>query len=124
MGWAIPVTVRPSSDGKVVEASNADLIRSIAGRGRRALRELFVRHKLRIFRFITRLLRDESLAENLVSEVFLKVWRDAANFRGQHRISTWLLVIARKEALAEAERQQNKELAHFFVQGGGHPTGN
>src|SRR3954454_2347425 len=97
MGWAIPVTVRPSSDGKVVEASNADLIRSIAGRGRRALRELSVRHKLRIFRFITRLLRDESLAENLVSKVFLKVWRGAAQFPVPHPIFTLLLLIAPQE---------------------------
>ena len=115
MDWSIPATIRLSSDAKVLEASDAELIRSIADGDQRALEALFVRHNLKIFRFIARLVRDKSLAENLVSEVFLGVWREAAKFQGHPRISTWLLVLARDEALAALGRPQSKELGDRFA---------
>lgn len=39
-------------------------------------------HHVRVFRFGLRLVRDEQVAENLIGEVFLDVWRQAGKFEG------------------------------------------
>jgi Sigma-70 region 2 len=49
------------------------LVRSIAAGDKHAMRILFARHNVRVFRFVLRLVGDNSVAEDLVSEVFLDV---------------------------------------------------
>jgi RNA polymerase sigma-70 factor (ECF subfamily) len=71
---------------------------------------LFARHHLRVFRFVLRLVRDESVAEDLISEVFLDVWRQADRFEGRSAVSTWLLAIARFKALSALRRKPDQEL--------------
>ena len=51
---------------------------------------LYGRHHVRVFRFGLRLVRDEQIAEDLISEVFLDVWRQAGKFEGRSAVSTWL----------------------------------
>jgi DNA-directed RNA polymerase specialized sigma24 family protein len=53
---------------------------------------------------------DEALAEDLLSEVFLAVWRQAASFEGRSSVSTWLLAIARNKAVSTRRRLAYAEL--------------
>jgi RNA polymerase sigma-70 factor, ECF subfamily len=71
---------------------------------------LFARHHVRVFRFVLRLVRDEAAAEDLISEVFLDVWRQAGRFEGRAQVSTWLLAIARFKALSTLRRKPEQEL--------------
>ena len=71
---------------------------------------LFARHHVRVFRFVLRLVRDEATAEDLISEVFLDVWRQASRFEGRAAVSTWLLAIARFKALSALRRKPEQEL--------------
>lgn len=71
---------------------------------------LFARHHVRVFRFVVRLVRNESTAEDLISEVFLDVWRQAGRFEGRSQVSTWLLAIARFKALSALRRRPEQEL--------------
>jgi len=71
---------------------------------------LFARHHVRVFRFVLRLVRDESIAEDLISDVFLDVWRQAGRFEGRSQVSTWLLAIARFKALSALRRRPDEEL--------------
>jgi RNA polymerase sigma-70 factor, ECF subfamily len=80
------------------EPSDESLIQLIAGRDKRAMQALFERHNVRVYRFVLRLAGNASLAEDIVSEVFLDVWRQAGAFEGKSRVSTWLLAIARYKA--------------------------
>ncbi|HSP49947.1 MAG TPA: sigma-70 family RNA polymerase sigma factor [Pseudolabrys sp.] len=59
---------------------------------------LFARHQVRVYRFVLRLVRNEATAEDLISEVFLDVWRQAGKFEGRSAVSTWMLSIARFKA--------------------------
>ena len=86
------------------------LIRSIAAGDKHAMQILFARHNVRIFRFLLRFVRDRSAAEDLVSEVFLDVWRQAGRFQGRSQVTTWLLAIARNKALSALQRRSNEEL--------------
>ena len=86
------------------------LIRSIAAGDKHAMQILFARHNVRIFRFLLRFVGDRSAAEDLLSEVFLDVWRQAGRFQGRSQVTTWLLAIARNKALSALQRRSNEEL--------------
>ena len=86
------------------EPSDEMLIQLIVKRDKGAMRALFERHKLKIYRFILRIVGDAPLADDIVSEVFLDVWRRAATFEAKSQVSTWLLAIARNKALGARRR--------------------
>jgi RNA polymerase sigma-70 factor (ECF subfamily) len=90
--------------------SDEVLIRRIANGDRLAMQVLYVRHHVRVFRFVVRLVRDESTAEDLISEVFIDVWRQAGRFEGRSAVSTWMLAIARFKALSALRRRPDQEL--------------
>jgi RNA polymerase sigma-70 factor (ECF subfamily) len=81
------------------EILDTQLLARIATGNRLAMRVLYARYNQRVFRFALRLLQSESLAEDVVSEVFFDVWRKAATFEGRAQVSTWLLGITRNKAL-------------------------
>jgi RNA polymerase sigma-70 factor, ECF subfamily len=88
-----------------IHSSDDELIKAISGGDRNAMRLLYARHSVRIFRFAMRIVSDESVAEDVVNEVFLDVWRKAGGFEGRSQVSTWLLAITRFKALAMGRRR-------------------
>jgi RNA polymerase sigma-70 factor, ECF subfamily len=86
------------------------LVRSIAAGDKHAMQILFARHNVRVFRFVLRLVGDKSAAEDLVSEVFLDVWRQAGRFQDRFQVTTWLLAIARNKALSALRHRSREEL--------------
>src|SRR3982074_1388442 len=76
------------------------LPREVARGTQLAMRTLFMRHQVRVYRFILRIVRDADVAEDVVSEVFLAVWRRAGRFEGRSAVSTLLLASAGHKALA------------------------
>src|ERR1700756_3079307 len=90
--------------------SDEVLIGRIASGDRLAMQVLFARHHVRVYRFVLRLVREESVAEDLISDVFLDVWRQAGRFEGRSAVSTWLLAIARFKALSALRRRPDEEL--------------
>jgi RNA polymerase sigma-70 factor, ECF subfamily len=91
-------------------ASDEVLIRRIAGGDQLAMQTLFARHRVALYRWLLRLVRDEALAEDLLSDVFLDVWRQAAKFEARSSVSTRLLAIARYKALSARRRRIDAEL--------------
>jgi RNA polymerase sigma-70 factor (ECF subfamily) len=63
-----------------------------------------------MYRWLLRLVADEALAENLLSEVFLAVWQQAASFDDPSSVSSWLLSVARHKALSARQRAVDVEL--------------
>jgi RNA polymerase sigma-70 factor (ECF subfamily) len=57
-----------------------------------------------------RLIRDEALAEEVVMETFFEVWRNAARFEGRSTFATWLMAIARNQALRRLGRRSTVQL--------------
>jgi RNA polymerase sigma-70 factor (ECF subfamily) len=91
-------------------SSDEALIARIAGGDRLAMQVLFARHHVRMYRFVLRLVRNEATAEDLISDVFLDVWRQAGKFEGRSAVSTWMLSIARFKALSALRRRPEQEL--------------
>ncbi len=90
--------------------SDEILIGRIATGDRLAMQVLFARHHVRVYRFALRLVRNEATAEDLISDVFLDVWRQAGKFEGRSAVSTWLLAITRFKALSSLRRKPDQEL--------------
>jgi Sigma-70 region 2 len=63
------------------------LIRRIAVGDQLAMRTLFGRHRIALYRWLLRLVGDQALAEDVLSEVFLDVWRQAASFEARSSIA-------------------------------------
>lgn len=98
--------VRPSKP----QQSETELLQSIAQGDKHAMHVLFAHHRLRVYRFALRLVADREAAEDLVSEVFLQVWRHADRFEGRCRVSTWLLAITRNRALSILRQRPMEKL--------------
>jgi RNA polymerase sigma-70 factor, ECF subfamily len=86
------------------------LLESIAAGDKLAMQVLFQRHNVRVYRFVLRLIGNPSLAEEIVGDVFLNVWRHAATFEAKCQVSTWLLAIARHKAVSVLRRRSEAHL--------------
>jgi RNA polymerase sigma-70 factor (ECF subfamily) len=102
--------------GATASSHDAALIERIAARDRDAMLVLFTAHNARVFRFILRMVGDRSLAEDLTSEVFLDVWRQAGQFEGRSTVSTWMLAMARYKALAARRRRTEDQVDEEVVE--------
>ena len=86
------------------------LIARIAGGDRLAMQTLFARHRTAVYRWLLRFVGNEATAEDLLSDVFLDVWRQADRFQARSSVSTWLLAIARFKALSARRVRKDAEL--------------
>src|SRR6266576_731128 len=91
-------------------SSDEILVERIAAGNKLAMQALFARHRTSVYRWLLRFVSNETLAEDLLSEVFLGVWRQAARFECRSSVSTWLLWIARHKALSARRRRTDAEL--------------
>jgi RNA polymerase sigma-70 factor, ECF subfamily len=92
------------------ESSDERLVERIAAGDRLAMELLYARHHLRIYRFVLRLVNDAPTAEDLTSDVFLDVWKQAGRFEGRSQVSTWMLSIARHKAMSALRRRTDDAL--------------
>ena len=101
-----------ASQGIIAAQATTDdmLLESIADGDRTAMHTLYARHNVRVYRFILRIVRDTTIAEDLVSQVFLDVWRTAKQFEGRSQVSTWLLSIARFKALTALRQRRFEDI--------------
>jgi RNA polymerase sigma-70 factor (ECF subfamily) len=89
-------------------AQDAELIRRIAAGEEAALRALIAAHQTRVFRFVARLVGNEAVAEEVMSEVFMEVWRNAARFEGASAPGTWILSIAHNRAVSRLRKRREE----------------
>jgi RNA polymerase sigma-70 factor (ECF subfamily) len=102
-----PGTTAAASSGQRLDKT---LLESIAAGDKFAMQVLFQRHNVRVYRFVLRLIGNPSLAEEIVSEVFLNIWRHAGSFDAKCQVTTWLLAIARHKAVSALRRRPETHL--------------
>jgi Sigma-70 region 2 len=78
MGWVAALRTQ-----RAAPSSDEMLIRRIAEGDQLAMRTLFGRHRVPLYRWLLRLVGDDALAEDLLSDVFLDIWRQAAAFEAR-----------------------------------------
>jgi RNA polymerase sigma-70 factor, ECF subfamily len=87
------------------EDPDSALLQAMAKGDYLALQELYQRHGRRILAYLARRLNDTGLAEEVLQDVMLSAWQNAGRFRGESRVYTWLLAIARNRAINAFHRQ-------------------
>ena len=80
-------------------SSDEMLVERIAAGDRLAMQVLFARHRTSVYRWLFRLVGNETVAEDLLSDVFFDVWQQAGRFEGRSAVATLLRSIARFKAL-------------------------
>jgi len=81
------------------EADDYSLIRRVAGHDRQAFEVLYRRYARRLAGYLGKFLQQPELVEEVLVDVMLVVWQNAARFNYQSRLSTWIFGIAYHKAL-------------------------
>lgn len=91
--------------------ADGEWMQRIARGDRAALAALYRAYQPRLVRFLGRMTRQDSLIEEVVNDTFWVVWQKAGQYRGDARVSTWIMGIAYRVAL-KAFRDGDDPSAH------------
>ena len=96
---------KPSIDDKTPDL---ELVRRSAAHDHDAFRVLMKRHNQMLYRAARSVLKDEAEAEDAVQEAYLQAYRAMGDFRGDAKVSTWLVRIAVNEAITRLHKQARR----------------
>jgi RNA polymerase sigma-70 factor (ECF subfamily) len=86
------------------------LLDGIAKGDRSAFTEFYQRHNRALFAFLVKLVRERELAEEVLSETMLEIWRQAGRFEGKSSVTTWLFSIAHNKAVSRLRKKREVAL--------------
>ena len=80
--------------------NDVELLRAIAAKDEASLALLYDRYRVILFGLLMRILNNREEAEDVLQEVFLQVWRKAADFdENRGRPFTWLVTLGRSRGI-------------------------
>ncbi len=85
--------------------THLELLQRISAGDEFALRELYEAYGRRLYAYALRLTGEPALAEDVVQETLITVWRAGGKYRGDGRVLAWLLSIVHNLALKTLRRQ-------------------
>jgi RNA polymerase sigma-70 factor (ECF subfamily) len=92
--------------------SDAELVRLVSKNESWALAEIYNRYARLVFSLALKILNDRATAEEVVQEVFVKVWRRARDYRAERgKFSSWLTGITHHHAIDELRRRRVRPAA-------------
>jgi RNA polymerase sigma factor (sigma-70 family) len=104
---------RAAPDVTAPDVVDAELVARLAARDTAALDALYARHGRAAFSLARRICADESLAEEVVQEVFLVLWRDPSRFdRTRGSVVSWLLTLVHHKAVDAVRREATRRRHH------------
>ena len=109
------------ADAAHPDRDEAQMIAAILAGNRELYHNLIEPYELSVYRMAMSFVKDETEAEDVAQDAFLKAFRNLANFRGQSKFSTWLISITLNEARRRLRRQSTvrmESLDDFTEEGG------
>jgi RNA polymerase sigma factor (sigma-70 family) len=97
----------------MTEQTDPELIESFRNGDERAFNLLVARHQERVYWAARRILGSHEDADDLVQEVFLKVYNKLQTFRGNSEFFTWLYRITVNAALNASRKKKIVEFFHI-----------
>jgi RNA polymerase sigma-70 factor, ECF subfamily len=88
------------------EPAEAELIARVRQRDEAAIRSIMRTNNRRLYRLARGILRDDSEAEDVVQETYVRAFTHLQDFRGDSSLATWLARIAMNEALGRLRRRR------------------
>src|SRR5512134_3294756 len=98
---AVKTAIRPEVAERLTDT---ELIERTRSGDMRALEALMRVHNRTLYRTARAILRDDAEAEDAVQEAYLQAYRKLGTFRGESKLSTWLVRITANEALMRRRR--------------------
>jgi RNA polymerase sigma factor (sigma-70 family) len=95
---------RQHTAADVADMRDAQLIDRIVRRDPQAFEQLFRAYHSRLSRFLLGVLRRAHLAEEVLDDTLLVVWRQPERYNGRCKVSTWIFAIAYRQALKALRR--------------------
>jgi RNA polymerase sigma-70 factor, ECF subfamily len=101
------------------------LIAAIAAGNEAAFNQIYARYYFRVARFTWRITRCSELTEEITNDTLLTIWRRARSFRGNSRVSTWIMGIAyhigNNTLRRSSRRQAHEEPMREFIEAAHEP---
>jgi RNA polymerase sigma factor CnrH len=94
--------------------SDFHLLQRIANDDDRALATMMETYREPLFRFVMRSIGNESDAVEIVADAFVRLYRNAAGFKPQAKVSTWLYAITANLCRDHHRRQKRKRWLSFW----------
>lgn len=94
-----------------VKDPDADLVRQVADGSEQAFAQLVEKYQQVIFNIIYRYIGNPDDVEDLAQEVFIKVWRNIAKFKGKSKFSTWLYRITANHCLTYRSKHKHPSIS-------------
>ncbi len=99
------VPTREATDEQIF--TDAQLLALIVRGEDWALSEIYERYARLVFSIAVKILNDRARAEDIVQQVFTKVWRHARDYRSERgKVSSWVIGITRNQCLDELRRSR------------------
>jgi len=103
------MTADPQTSRNVADLSDAELIELVANGEARALEVLYGRYSRVVYSFALRIVGDPQLAEEILQEVFFRVWQQGSGFQSNRgTLITWLLSITHNLAIDEVRKRNRR----------------
>ena len=91
----------------LADASDETLMTAITNRHQNALGELYQRYGKTLKSVITRVVHEETEADDVLQEIFLQIWKEAGNYSPKAgRPLGWVVTLARRRAIDRLRRRQ------------------
>ena len=82
-----------------MEQTDRDLVDRVVSGDEEAFTDLFARHRDALRRHVLGIVRDPAGADDITQEVFLRLWRQAGQWRGESPLRAWLLRVGTNVSL-------------------------
>ena len=92
------------------------LLDLVAAGNQNAFEELYRLLSRRVYAFVRRMIENSEAADEIMVDTMYEVWRTAGRFRGDSRVTTWILGIARNKvlmAMRSAPKGQHEDIDDF-----------
>ena len=116
-----------------MQIPDPQLIAQIKERDERAFQQFFERYREQVHQRVRRIVRDDASANDVVQEVFLRVWNRAGQWSGRGTVASWLFRIAthlslthlrtvrrrreqRLEMLSETVEQETQQVPEWMIE--------
>lgn len=92
-----------------VQEADTELVRRIAERDAAALESLYDRYEKAVYAFAYRFVQDAMLAEEIVQELFMRIWNQPERYdASQGKLTTWIFAVTRNIAIDQLRKRQNR----------------
>ena len=98
--------MQPNNPESCSDRAELDLLKRVGNGDRAALSTLYASYHPRLFKFVFRLTHSYPAADELVNDIMMIVWKKAATFRGDSKVSTWIFGIAYRQSLGRISKRR------------------